>query len=99
MNQLHESGGCVDLSSNTCLNRWRIYLNSTVFIGIASVSMHVVCSVRIGTSFLKCKGMREYVWIPLYLPLAREVVAFLACAPCKVSPLYSTVPRFFHLVG
>ena len=32
--------------------------------------MRVFCCARIGTSFLKCKGMREYVLIPLYLPLA-----------------------------
>ena len=41
--------------------------------------MRLFCCVRMGTSFLKCKGMREYVLIPSYLPIAREVMAFLAC--------------------
>ena len=31
------------------------------------------------TSFLKCKGIRVFVLILSYLPLAREVMAVLAC--------------------
>ena len=73
VNQLHKSRGCMDLSSNTCLNWRRIYCYSTVCMVWLSFrfSMCLFYFVKIGTSFLKCKGMRKYVLIPSYLTLAR----------------------------
>ena len=81
MNQLHESDGGVDLSANTCLYKLRIYRDSTVFIGITItlIVVRVFCEVQTSTSFLKCKGMREYARRPSYFPLARKVMAVLAC--------------------
>ena len=82
VNQLHESRRCVDLSFKT-----RVWIGCGFIVTLPFVSvwlsfrfsMRLFCCVRMGTSFLKCKGMCEYVLIHLHLPLAREVVAFLAC--------------------
>ena len=52
VNQLHESGRGVDLSSNTCSCKWLIRRYFTVLIGILK-------EIRAGTSVRKCKGMRE----------------------------------------
>ena len=57
--------------------------------------MRLFCCVWIGTSFLKCKGIREYVRIPSYLPLAQGVVAFLTCgALYNVAFVFNCSPGF-----
>ena len=43
MDQLHKSGGGVDLSSDTCLFGWQIYRDTTVFIGITIISIVGTC--------------------------------------------------------
>ena len=98
VNQLHESRWCMDLLSHKCLNRWRIYCHVRLWSVILSFwfPMRLFCCVWIGTSFLKCKGICEYVRVPSYLPLARKVVAFLTCgALCNVAFVFDCSPVFF----
>ena len=63
VNQLHESRGCMDLLSNTCLNRRRIYCHSTVCIGMTFVSIFfcvysvVFESARLFSNVKECVNM------------------------------------------
>ena len=64
VNQLHESRGCMDLSSHTCLNRPQIHCHSTAVTGMAFVSIFdafslliVFESARLFSNVKECMNM------------------------------------------